>query len=154
MIWRLRRETAGSGAHDDLASHAVESGTPASLSFADGLAVQRALTVIESRAASDLKLTAVVARKMGVDTVVGFAGSKIWQFVAMFPPVPTSVIDAGYQDFADRWSPILDVSTRRACGSPARSIPRRSPMTTGVLSARFKPSGITRPSVSAGTRAT
>ena len=46
---------------------------------------------------------------MGVDTVVGFTGSKIWPYVAMFPPVPASVIDAGYQDFADRWNPILDV---------------------------------------------
>ena len=27
----------------------------------------------------------------------------------MFPPVPQSMIDAGYQDFADRWNPILDV---------------------------------------------
>ena len=27
----------------------------------------------------------------------------------MFPPVPESMIDAGYQDFADRWNPILDV---------------------------------------------
>jgi sugar phosphate isomerase/epimerase len=27
----------------------------------------------------------------------------------MFPPVPESMIEAGYQDFADRWNPILDV---------------------------------------------
>ena len=27
----------------------------------------------------------------------------------MFPPVGQDVIDAGYQDFADRWNPILDV---------------------------------------------
>jgi sugar phosphate isomerase/epimerase len=27
----------------------------------------------------------------------------------MFPPVPASTIQAGYQDFADRWNPILDV---------------------------------------------
>jgi hypothetical protein len=27
----------------------------------------------------------------------------------MFPPVPEKVIEAGYQDFADRWNPILDV---------------------------------------------
>ena len=47
VTWRLRRETAGSGALDDLVLHAIESGTPVSLSFADGLAVQRALTAIE-----------------------------------------------------------------------------------------------------------
>ena len=27
----------------------------------------------------------------------------------MFPPVPQSMIDAGYEDFARRWNPILDV---------------------------------------------
>lgn len=64
---------------------------------------------VRQRAAAEMKLTAVAARKIGVDTVVGFTGSKIWQYVAMFPPVSDSVIDAGYQDFADRWNPILDV---------------------------------------------
>ena len=64
---------------------------------------------VRQRAAEDLKRTARVARKLGVDTVVGFTGSSIWQYVAMFPPVPASVIDAGYEDFAKRWNPILDV---------------------------------------------
>lgn len=64
---------------------------------------------VRQRAAEELKLTATVARKLGVDTVVGFTGSSIWQYVAMFPPVGQDVIDAGYQDFADRWNPILDV---------------------------------------------
>ncbi|WP_295128505.1 sugar phosphate isomerase/epimerase, partial [uncultured Leifsonia sp.] len=64
---------------------------------------------VRRRAAEELKLTAKVARKLGVDTVVGFTGSSIWPYVAQFPPVPASVIDAGYQDFADRWNPILDV---------------------------------------------
>jgi sugar phosphate isomerase/epimerase len=64
---------------------------------------------VRQRAAEELKLTARAARRLGVDTVVGFTGSKIWPYVAMFPPVPASVIDAGYQDFADRWNPILDV---------------------------------------------
>ena len=64
---------------------------------------------VRQRAAQDMKRAARVARKLGVDTVVGFTGSSIWQYIAMFPPVPASVIEAGYQDFADRWNPILDV---------------------------------------------
>lgn len=64
---------------------------------------------VRQRAAEELKQTGVVARKLGVDTVVGFTGSKIWPYVAMFPPVPAEVIEAGYQDFADRWNPIIDV---------------------------------------------
>lgn len=64
---------------------------------------------VRQRAAEDMKRAARVARKLGVDTVVGFTGSSIWPYVAMFPPVPSSVIDAGYEDFATRWNPILDV---------------------------------------------
>ncbi|GAA1687724.1 sugar phosphate isomerase/epimerase [Microbacterium sediminicola] len=64
---------------------------------------------VRQRAADGMKKAARVARKLGVDTVVGFTGSKIWPYVAMYPPVPASVIDAGYEDFAARWNPILDV---------------------------------------------
>ena len=64
---------------------------------------------VRQRAAEDMKRAARVARKLGVDTVVGFTGSKIWPYVAMFPPVPATVIEAGYEDFAARWNPILDV---------------------------------------------
>lgn len=64
---------------------------------------------VRQRAAEEQKRAARVARRLGVDTVVGFTGSSIWQYVAMFPPVPESVIDAGYEDFAKRWNPILDV---------------------------------------------
>ena len=61
------------------------------------------------RAAEEMQHTARLAQKLGVDTVVGFTGSSIWPYVAMFPPVPAERIEAGYQDFADRWNPILDV---------------------------------------------
>jgi sugar phosphate isomerase/epimerase len=64
---------------------------------------------VRQRAAEEMKLTAKLAQRLGVKTVVGFTGSSIWQYVAMFPPVSQDVIDAGYQDFADRWNPILDV---------------------------------------------
>jgi sugar phosphate isomerase/epimerase len=69
---------------------------------------------VRERAAEEMKLTARLARAMGVDTVVGFTGSSIWQYVAMFPPVPAAKIDAGYADFAERWHPILDVFSE--CG--------------------------------------
>jgi sugar phosphate isomerase/epimerase len=64
---------------------------------------------VRQRAAEELKLTAKAANKLGVDTITGFTGSKIWPYVAMFPPVGADVIDAGYEDFATRWNPILDV---------------------------------------------
>ena len=64
---------------------------------------------VRQRAAEEMKHTARLAAKLGVDTVVGFTGSAIWKYVAMFPPVGADVIEAGYSDFADRWNPILDV---------------------------------------------
>jgi sugar phosphate isomerase/epimerase len=64
---------------------------------------------VRKRAAEEMKATARAAAKLGVDTVVGFTGSAIWKYVAMFPPVAESVIEAGYDDFAARWNPILDV---------------------------------------------
>jgi sugar phosphate isomerase/epimerase len=64
---------------------------------------------VRQRAAEEMKNTARTAARLGVDTVIGFTGSAIWKYVAMFPPVGQDVIDAGYQDFADRWNPILDV---------------------------------------------
>src|ERR1044072_9070667 len=64
---------------------------------------------VRQRAAEEMKDTARAAAKLGVSTVVGFTGSKIWKYVAMFPPVGQDVIDDGYADFAARWNPILDV---------------------------------------------
>ncbi len=64
---------------------------------------------VRQRAAQEMIDTGIAARKFGVDIVVGFTGSSIWHTIAGFPPVPASMIDAGYQDFADRWGPIIDV---------------------------------------------
>ena len=64
---------------------------------------------VRRRAAQEMADTARAAAKLGVKTVVGFTGSKIWKTVAMFPPVPQSMVDDGYRDFADRWNPVLDV---------------------------------------------
>ncbi|MDX6740703.1 sugar phosphate isomerase/epimerase family protein [Actinocorallia sp. A-T 12471] len=64
---------------------------------------------VRQRAAKEIADTARAAALLGVDTVVGFTGSSIWHTVAMFPPVPDSVIERGYADFAERFNPILDV---------------------------------------------
>ncbi len=64
---------------------------------------------VRQRAAEELKLTAQVAAKLGAKTVTGFTGSKIWKYVAMYPPIDPEVIADGYEDFANRFNPILDV---------------------------------------------
>jgi sugar phosphate isomerase/epimerase len=64
---------------------------------------------VRQRAAQEIADTARAAAKFGVKVVNGFSGSGIWHLLAMFPPVPPEMIEAGYQDFADRWNPILDI---------------------------------------------
>ncbi len=64
---------------------------------------------VRARAAEEIKNTARAAAQFGVKVVNGFVGSKIWHTLAMFPPVPPAMIEAGYKDFADRWNPIIDV---------------------------------------------
>ncbi len=64
---------------------------------------------VRQRSAERMKDTARAAKAFGVDLVIGFTGSKIWKYVAMFPPVEDAWIEDGYADFADRWGPIIDV---------------------------------------------
>ena len=64
---------------------------------------------VRQRAAEELKATAHAAAALGVNVVTGFTGSPIWHVLAMFPPVPPEMIEQGYQEFADRWNPVLDV---------------------------------------------
>ena len=69
---------------------------------------------VNARAIEEMKNTARAAKKLGVKIVNGFTGSSIWPYFYSFPPVPSTMIDAGYQQFADRWNPILDVF--KECG--------------------------------------
>lgn len=64
---------------------------------------------VRQRAAEEMKATARAARLFGAETVTGFTGSAVWAMLYFFPPTSQADIDAGYQDFARRWLPILDV---------------------------------------------
>jgi sugar phosphate isomerase/epimerase len=64
---------------------------------------------VRQRAAEEVKNTARAAAKFGVKVVNGFTGSPIWHVLAMFPPVPPEMIEAGYEEFAERWNLVLDV---------------------------------------------
>jgi len=63
---------------------------------------------VRERAAEEMKKTAAAAARLGVKVVNGFTGSSIWHLLYSFPPVSDDMINMGYQDFADRWIPILD----------------------------------------------
>lgn len=63
---------------------------------------------VRRRAAEEVIKTAQTAKRLGLDTVVGFTGSPIWHLLYSFPPVSPEMIEEGYAEFARRWTPILD----------------------------------------------
>ncbi|MBL7154705.1 MAG: sugar phosphate isomerase/epimerase [Phycisphaerae bacterium] len=63
---------------------------------------------VQKRAAQGVIDAAKAAKKLGVDVVNGFTGSSIWHYLYSFPPVTPDMIEAGYADFAKRFTPILD----------------------------------------------
>ena len=63
---------------------------------------------VRQRAAQELIATAQAAARLGVSVVNGFTGSSIWHLLYSFPPTPDAMIDAGFEDFARRFRPILD----------------------------------------------
>lgn len=64
---------------------------------------------VNQRAADEMKDTARAAQKFGVPVVNGFTGSSIWHMLYSFPPTSEAMINDGFQLFAKRWNPILDV---------------------------------------------
>lgn len=101
--WAISNHLVGQAVCDAIIDERHEAILPARI-WGDGDAEG-----VRQRAAAEIKDTARAAARLGVDTVIGFTGSAIWHLVAMFPPAPESMIERGYQDFADRWNPILDV---------------------------------------------
>lgn len=63
---------------------------------------------VRGRAAEEMVRTARAAAHLGVSVVNGFTGSAIWHLLYGFPPVSEEMIAAGFDDFARRWTPILD----------------------------------------------
>ena len=56
-----------------------------------------------------MKDTARAAAQLGVEVVTGFTGSPVWHLLYSFPPNDFAVIERGYEEFAERWGPIVDV---------------------------------------------
>ena len=64
---------------------------------------------VRQRAAERMKDTARAAARLGVRQVNGFSGSPIWHLIYSFPPNDFAEIERAYEDFAERWGPIMDV---------------------------------------------
>jgi len=102
-VWAISNHLVGQAVCDDPIDHRHQDILPTRV-WGDGDPEG-----VRRRAAEEMQWTARAAARLGVSTVVGFTGSAIWKYVAMFPPVGAEVIEAGYADFAARWNPILDV---------------------------------------------
>ena len=74
---------------------------------------------VRQRAADKMILTAKAARAFFNDkpgfqknphrvVVNGFTGSSVWHSIYAFPPTSQEYWDKGFEDFAKRWTPILD----------------------------------------------
>jgi sugar phosphate isomerase/epimerase len=66
-------------------------------------------TGVRARASDRMKDTARAAARFGVTQVNGFTGSPIWHMLYSFPPNDFDEIARAYDQFAETWSPILDV---------------------------------------------
>jgi sugar phosphate isomerase/epimerase len=63
---------------------------------------------VRQRAAERMKDTARAAARLGVEQVNGFTGSSVWHMLYSFPPNDFDEIERGFEDFAERWGPIMD----------------------------------------------
>jgi sugar phosphate isomerase/epimerase len=64
---------------------------------------------VRRRAAQRLADTARAAAQLGVTQVNGFTGSSIWHLIYSFPPNDFAEVERGYESFAERFGPIMDV---------------------------------------------
>jgi sugar phosphate isomerase/epimerase len=77
----------------------------------EGVRKRAAIEMIDTaKAARKFFDAAPAAAKAAIKRVVvnGFTGSSIWPLLYSFPPVLPQQIEAGFNDFAERWTPIMD----------------------------------------------
>ncbi|MGE5507866.1 MAG: sugar phosphate isomerase/epimerase family protein, partial [Chitinophagales bacterium] len=63
---------------------------------------------IREWAIQEMKYTAQAAANLGCRVVTGFMGSPIWKFWYSFPQTTEEMVEAGFRQILDLWTPILD----------------------------------------------
>ena len=102
-VWAISNHLAGQAVCDVPIDHRHQAVLPAHV-WGDGDAEG-----VRQRAAKEMADTARAAAALGVTRVNGFTGSSIWYMLAGFPPVSPETVERGFDDFVERWTPILDV---------------------------------------------
>lgn len=64
---------------------------------------------IRAWAIKTMKYSAIAAKKLGCYVVTGFVGSPIWKYLYSFPQTSEAIVEKGFQEIYDLWTPILDV---------------------------------------------
>jgi sugar phosphate isomerase/epimerase len=63
---------------------------------------------IRKWATEEMIATAGAAAAMGCKVVTGFMGSPIWKYLYSFPPTSEEIVEKGYQEVKELWTPIFD----------------------------------------------
>lgn len=59
-------------------------------------------------AVQQLMYAAQASRNFGIDVHVTFSGALLWPFMYPWPQRPAGLVEAGFEELAKRWLPILD----------------------------------------------
>lgn len=59
-------------------------------------------------AVKQLKLAATASKYLGIDRMATFSGALVWPYLYPWPQRPTGLVEAGFEELAKRWKPILD----------------------------------------------
>ncbi|WP_148864261.1 sugar phosphate isomerase/epimerase family protein [Marinobacter fonticola] len=60
-------------------------------------------------AVDQVKLAAKASKNLGLKAVATFSGALLWPFLYPWPQRPAGLVEAGFEEMAQRWLPILDV---------------------------------------------
>ena len=63
---------------------------------------------VRQRAAAEVVRVGEAAAKLGLEVVTGFTGSPVWHLMYSWPPNLPGAVQAGFDEVAERWAPILD----------------------------------------------
>lgn len=70
---------------------------------------------IRAWAIETMKYVPVAAKNLGVKIITGFTGSPIWKYLYSFPQTTEEMVEQGFQQIYDLWTPILDVFAENDC---------------------------------------